>query len=198
MRSHQRHAAVHFLVGTVVEGLQHTLVRPTLEFLSIVGLGQIPQRGRIGHMGGLTGRDLSVGIAHVTRQAIEQGKTMHQQSGSSAGDRLVPGAEHLAAAPALLEKGVALGHATPVGTCQIGIAHAQLHAKVVERGTAHAGTSFDHVQVIRAKQHARQHAAYTGGGAFLAVAAKRAFAVLHTQPHVQHATIALEPQLDSA
>ena len=135
-------------------------------------------------MGGLTGRNLPVGIAHVTRQAIEQGKAMHQQSGSSAGDGLVPGAEHLAAAPALLEKGVALGHATPVGTCQIGIARAQLHAKVVERGATHAGTALDHVQVVRAKQHAWQHAAHTGGGAFLAVAAKRAFAILHIQPHV--------------
>ena len=123
---------------------------------------------------------------------------MHKQGRPGAGDGLVPGAEHLAAAPALLEKGVALGHATPVGTCQIGIARAQLHPKVVERGAAHAGTALDHVQVVRAKQHARQHAAHTGGGAFLAVATKRAFAILHTQPHVQHATIALEPQLDSA
>ena len=155
MRAHECHAAAHFLVGVLVEGREHTLVRPTLELLSIVGLGQIPQRGRIGHMGGLAGRNLSVGIAHVTRQAIEQGKTMHQQSGSSAGDGLVPGAEHLAAAPVLLEKGVALGNAAPIGTRQVGIARAQLHAKVVERGAAHAGTALDHVQVVRAKQHAR-------------------------------------------
>lgn len=132
----------------------------------------------------------------MTRQAIEQGKTMHQQGGSSAGDGLIPGTEHLATAPALLEKGIALGHATPVGTCQIGIARTQLYAKVIERGAAHAGAALDHVQVVRAKQHAWQHAAYTGSGALLAVATKRAFAILHIQSHVQHATIALEPQLD--
>ena len=155
MRAHECHAAAHFLVGALVKGCQHMLIRPALELLSIVGLGQIPQRGHIGHMGGLAGRDLPVGIAHVTRQAIEQGKAMHQQSGSSAGDGLVPGAEHLAAAPALLEQGVALGHAAPIGARKIGITCAQLHPKVVERGAAHAGTALDHVQVVRAKQHAR-------------------------------------------
>ena len=198
MRTHECHAAAHFLVGVLVEGREHTFVRPVFKLFACIGLGQIPQRGHIGHVGVLAGRHLPIRGAHMARQPVEQGQAMHKQGRPGAGNGVIPRAEHLAAAPVLLEKGVALGHATPVGTCQIGIARAQLHAKVVERGAAHVGTSLDHVQVVRAKQHARQHAAHTGGGAFLAVATKRAFAILHTQPHVQHATIALEPQLDSA
>ena len=123
---------------------------------------------------------------------------MHEQGRTGAGERFVPGAEHLAAAPGLLEQGIALAHAAPVGTSQIGIARAQLNAKVIKCGTALDGTPLDHIQVVRAKQNARQHPAHAGRSAALAVAAKRTLAVFHAQPHVQYAPITFEPQLDLA
>ena len=54
MRPHQRHAAANFLAGVLIKGGQHALVRPALQLFAILDLGQIPQRGRIGHVGGLT------------------------------------------------------------------------------------------------------------------------------------------------
>ena len=123
---------------------------------------------------------------------------MHEQSRARAGNRIVPRAEHLAAAPGLLEQGVTLGHAATIGARKIGIACAQLHAKVVEGGAAHTGASLNHVQMVGAKQHARQNPAHTGGRASLAVAAKRAFTVLRAQSHIKYAAVALEPQLDLA
>ena len=134
----------------------------------------------------------------MARQPVEQGQTMHEQGRTGAGDRFVPGAEHLAAAPGLLEQGIALGHAAPVGTSQIGIARTQLNAKVIECGAAHAGPTLDHIQVVRAKQNARQHPAHAGRSAALAVAAKRTLAIFHAQSHVQYAPITFEPQLDLA
>ena len=123
---------------------------------------------------------------------------MHEQGGSGPGDGVIPRAKHLAAAPGLLEQGVALRHATPVGARQVGITGAQLYAKVVEGGAAHAGTALDHIQMIGAKQHTRQNPAHAGGRTPLAVTAKRTLAVLHAHPHIEHATIALEPQLEPA
>ena len=74
----------------------------------------------------------------MARQSVEQGQTMHEQGGPGASDGVIPCAEHLAAAPGLLEQGVALRHATPVGARQVGVTGAQLHAKVVEGGPTHA------------------------------------------------------------
>ena len=195
---HERHAAAHLLVGALVERRQHALVRPALQLFSVLGLGQIPQRGHVGHVRGLAGRHLSVSIAHMARQSVDQGQTMHEQGRARTGKRFIPGAKHLAAAPALLEQGIALRHAAAIGARKVGVACTQLHAKVVERGAADAGATLDHIQVVRAKQNARQHTAHAGGRAPLAVTAKRALAVLYAQPHVQHAPIALEPQLDLA
>ena len=134
----------------------------------------------------------------MARQPVEQGQPVHEQSRARAGNRIVPRAEHLAAAPGLLEQGVTLGHAATIGARKIGIACAQLHAKVVEGGAAHTGASLNHVQMVGAKQHARQNPAHTGGRASLAVAAKRAFTVLRAQSHIKYAAVALEPQLDLA
>ena len=71
MRSHQRHAAANFLVGALIKGSQHALVRPALQLFAIIDLGQIPQRGRIGHAGSLAGRHLTVGSVHMARQPVE-------------------------------------------------------------------------------------------------------------------------------
>ena len=40
--------------AVLIKGGQHALVRPALQLFAILDLGQIPQRGRIGHVGGLT------------------------------------------------------------------------------------------------------------------------------------------------
>ena len=134
----------------------------------------------------------------MARQPVEQGQPVHEQGRARTGNRIVPRAEHLAAAPGLLEQGVTLGHAAPISARKIGIACAQLHAKVIEGGAAHTGASLNHVQMVGTKQHARQNPAHTGGRASLAVAAKRALTVLHVQSHIKHAAVALEPQLDLA
>ncbi len=47
----------------------------------------------------LTGRHLLIGVTHMARQPVEQSQTVHEQSRTGAGDRIVPRAEHLAAAP---------------------------------------------------------------------------------------------------
>ena len=198
MRTHKRHAAAHLLIGTLIEGREHMLVRPALKFLAPLGLRQIPQCGHIGHACVLTGRHLPIRGARMACQSVEQGQTMHEQGGPGASDGVIPCAEHLAAAPGLLEQGVALRHATPVGARQVGVTGAQLHAKVVEGGPTHAGTAFDHIQMIGAKKHARQNPAHAGGRTSLAVTAKRALAVLNAQPHIEHAAIALESQLEPA
>ena len=179
MRTHECHAAANFLIGALVERREHALVCPAPQLLAVIGLGQLPQRGRIGHIGLLPGRNQPVGIAHVSGQAIEQGQAVYQQGRSGAGNRLIPRTEHLTAAPCLFEQGVTLRHAAAIGACQIGIAGAQLHAKVIERGATHAGTALNHIQMIGAEQNTRQHAAHARGGTSLAVAAKRTLTVLH-------------------
>ena len=158
----------------------------------------VEHRRLIGDIRSLAGRDGRIRLHKPRAKPLEQRQAVHHERRPRLRERVVPRNEHLARAPPLLEEGVALLHEALVGAQKLRVLLVELHAESVERRAADACRSLDHVEVVRAEQHARHHAPHPGGGALLTVAGKRALAVGDRAAQVDHAAVALKAEGERA